>query len=902
MREALGWGVLVLLLSLHPFRAPPAHRPPLKKNTLPPPINKNNSNHIPELKGTWMEEWHQKLHNNTTPDDVPICQAYLAFLEADGDASAYWRVLSDAGVTRERLESFERPVRCEPEWFGPDKKSALVRDFRAYLGILKAVHSGADLQSAAAAVASTSLPEAARPHLGYVLSHIGDAQVLPFVEAAVEARAELAAAEGGRRLAQDRDLLYLDLALEGAVRAAAERGIGGGGDGGGGKAAALMAPLLQNLALSLGDNEEVAYCLKAWQALPTAVRLGGGGRASRDEALLAVAVASRVRRAVAAASDSVVARVSRFSSSLGRAAGCDAWAVDVFAEEVVRGGPLFAVSLALSAVEPGLRAAAELGAWQVISPGDATGRLVHVPGGLSDVQDLVYDEPTVLVVGEVTGEEEVPEGAVAVLTPDAPDVLSHVAVRARNLRVLFATCHDSAPLDELRAAQGSRVHVKTTAAGAVTWSAVAEGGGAAGGPGAAADNNNGSGSSSDGRAPQLSIGEAPKWCGKWALTMDQFLDGVVGAKSKNLAAMRELSREGGPLPADVAAFPPAVTVPFGAFEQALQEPANKAVAAELREAVERVRQLEAAKAGSNHVSAGSSGSGGSMSSSTLSDSEGGTSSNGNGASQTPTASLSSVPAALARCRELAMRVAVPPDLRAELAAALTSSGIPPPENEERWMLAEQALKGVWASKYTERAFLSLRRRGIDFDKHVRMAVCVMRVVPARYAFVLHTTNPSTGDKGEIFGELVKGLGEALVSGAVPGSSLAFAARKPEGGGGAAADGGTLDDPSVLSYPSKSVGMFVRESLIFRSDSNGEDLEGYAGAGLYESLTMDREEIQTVDYSSDPLTADVAFRRDVLSRVAKAGWALEKALGGAQDVEGVVDPEGQVYIVQTRPQV
>ena len=38
-------------------------------------------NRIPEKKGTWMEEWHQKLHNNTTPDDVPICSAYIAFLE-----------------------------------------------------------------------------------------------------------------------------------------------------------------------------------------------------------------------------------------------------------------------------------------------------------------------------------------------------------------------------------------------------------------------------------------------------------------------------------------------------------------------------------------------------------------------------------------------------------------------------------------------------------------------------------------------------------------------------------------------------------------------------------------------------------------------------------------------------
>ena len=46
----------------------------------------------------------------------------------------------------------------------------------------------------------------------------------------------------------------------------------------------------------------------------------------------------------------------------------------------------------------------------------------------------VYEEPTVLVAKRVTGEEEVPEGVVAVLTPDAPDVLSHVSVRARNMK------------------------------------------------------------------------------------------------------------------------------------------------------------------------------------------------------------------------------------------------------------------------------------------------------------------------------------------------------------------------------------------------------------------------------------------------------------------------------------
>lgn len=49
------------------------------------------------------------------------------------------------------------------------------------------------------------------------------------------------------------------------MRQAAERGAGATGFG----AAALMAPLLQNLCLSLGDNEEACFCLKAWQ-------VGGG--------------------------------------------------------------------------------------------------------------------------------------------------------------------------------------------------------------------------------------------------------------------------------------------------------------------------------------------------------------------------------------------------------------------------------------------------------------------------------------------------------------------------------------------------------------------------------------------------------------------------------------------------
>ncbi len=47
-----------------------------------------------------MEEWHQKLHNNTSPDDVIICQALLDYIDAGIDISAYWATLK---VHRARL-------------------------------------------------------------------------------------------------------------------------------------------------------------------------------------------------------------------------------------------------------------------------------------------------------------------------------------------------------------------------------------------------------------------------------------------------------------------------------------------------------------------------------------------------------------------------------------------------------------------------------------------------------------------------------------------------------------------------------------------------------------------------------------------------------------------------------
>lgn len=68
---------------------------------------------IGENNSHFYEQWHQKLHNNTTPDDIGICLATIAYLESN-NMSRYWEVLGQHGITRERLASFERKIVAEP--------------------------------------------------------------------------------------------------------------------------------------------------------------------------------------------------------------------------------------------------------------------------------------------------------------------------------------------------------------------------------------------------------------------------------------------------------------------------------------------------------------------------------------------------------------------------------------------------------------------------------------------------------------------------------------------------------------------------------------------------------------------------------------------------------------------
>jgi len=757
-------------------------------------------NNLKETSGSFVEEWHQKLHNNTTPDDVVICTAYLAFLKSNGDLGRFYQTLEAGGVPRQRLRSFERPIKTDPEFYG-DRKEALIRDFESFLGILKSVHSGTDFESALAA-ARGRLGEGLKQKLDGLLSLRQRGNVKDLVPAVTEAR------EGLREALQaatdeigPRDLLFLDLALEEVLRGLIERQNLSqlGRDG----LVELVHWALRNLSLSV-DSPELAACAGHWAALLARPRDG------QDWALHAKSVADRAGRWIQGFTSDVYQRLQPKAEFLGEAFGVEKWIVALFSEEVIRGGPTFALALLLRYLDPLLRQAAGLGGWQVISPAQVSGR-VRVVERLLDVQAEHFPEATVLIADAVSGNEEIPEGVTAVLTSDTPDLVSHVAVRARNAHVLFATCYEPAEYERLKGLRDRNALVHVTPGGDVKFE-----------EGSAAPFSRGS----QNRAvparfcePRLNNTET------WVIAQDQFAQGIVGGKSTNLNGLR------GRLP-DWIHLPASVALPFGAFEKALADDGNR----ELR------REYEAlvAAAGQNST------------------------------------------AALSRLRALLLKMAAPAGLKEVLPAACQNVGLAPVPWEQAWT----AIRRVWASQWNDRAYLSRRARNVPHDS-LKMAVLIQQVVPADYAFVIHTANPLTGNRAGIFAEVVLGMGETLV-GNYPGRALGFVCHKAD------------LKLQLISYPGKSEGLYGK-GVIFRSDSNGEDLEGFAGAGLYDSFLAEEPEHRLLDYRGEKLVWDQDFRDELLRSIARAGIAVEGILGSPQDIEGAV-VGGQLHIVQTRPQV
>lgn len=773
-----------------------------------------------DCKTGMMEEWHQKLHNNSSPDDVIICEALLNYVRSGFRIDVYWQTLNANGLTKGKLASYDRPIVSEPH-LRTDAKEGLIRDLTAYLRTLKAVHSGVDLESAIETCLGSSvkgrvdsvggLSLKLQDCLNFVKAHIGDENIGPLMEKLLESRIELRPlllTSHGRL----KDLLFLDLALASAVRTTMERGLKDLNFANPPETMFFISLVLENICLSTVNNEDFIYCTKDWYRVCELYTNDG------QWALQTKAVLDRLQLVLSERSQYYQKKIQPSAEYLGNLLGVEKWAIDIFTEELVRAGSAAILSSLIKHFDPIVRKVANVGCWQVISPVEVCGFIVSV-NELITTQSKVYRRPTILIASRVTGNEEIPDGVVAVLTPDMPDVLSHVAIRARNSKVCFATCFDQNILRDLKLKESKAVSIRLKSTNLVISDI--------------SSFNVSQDSFVSFSIPQGVTLKKKPFCGKYAVSVEEFTSEMVGAKSCNTKILR------GRVPSWIK-IPMSVALPFGAFETVLSEDVNKDIANKIAHFMKFVRQGDHSK--------------------------------------------------LQAVRESVLQMNAPLSLTYGLKSKMRSSRMPWPgdEGEERWHHAWQAIKKVWASKWNERAYISCKKAKLNHD-NLCMAVLVQEVICGDYAFVIHTKNPLSGDTSEIYTEIVKGLGETLV-GAYPGRAMSFITKKTN-----------LMSPIVIGYPSKLTGLYCNQSIIFRSDSNGEDLEGYAGAGLYDSEVMDKEEEVVLDYSKDRLIVDKAFQVSLFSKIAEAGKIIEGLYGRPQDIEGVVK-DGIIYVVQTRPQI
>ncbi len=178
-----------------------------------------------------------------------------------------------------------------------------------------------------------------------------------------------------------------------------------------------------------------------------------------------------------------------------------------------------------------------------------------------------------------------------------------------------------------------------------------------------------------------------------------------------------------------------------------------------------------------------------------------------------------------------------------------------------WVLTPEDMahrvRECWGSLYSVESMTYRRKQGFPEDQ-VAMAVVVQQMVDARCAGVMFTRSPLTGDKSVIAIEGAWGLGSAVVSGEV------------------------TPDKWVLG---KITGEISQRDI---SDKHARQVPA-DGGGITE-VENDAE------MRSAPCLTD-----EQLEGLRQVGRKIEKHYGKPQDIEWALDKEGNILLLQSRPE-
>jgi len=496
---------------------------------------------------------------------------------------------------------------------------------------------------------------------------------------------------------------------------------------------------------------------------------------------------------------------------LGRALGVKDHAIKVFSEADIRNHLVFQVSKLVDLCLKKIRSLAALSPWDAIVPGKVSGELVAADGlsGLS----CSNDKPVIALFKKVDGDEEVPAGITGIVLEHEIPLLSHLAVRARQRRIAFAVCEDEGIVSKLKDLAGryvvldvssERVDIDTLADGKKTDRASIR-----------PETRKVPGVVLDTPDALLPLDRVDVTCG--------------GGKACAARRLEELSKIEG----SGFATPHSFVIPFGVMARSLRaapeigqkygalvRELNGLQEAAFKDFLEEMRNMIYTLVVPEEISA-----------------------------------------VIRRNFKKSARLMVRSSSNCEDLEEYAGAGVYSSVANVDPMNIVAAVREVWSSLWTRRAFLGRKNAGIPHEA-AHMAVLIQEMIVPDYSFIVHTVNPVSKNPHEIYAELALGLGETLASGRMPGTPFQLIFDKRTG------------SVSMLSFASFSSALLP-------------DRKG--------GLTQ-----KTLNYSTIDLSIDKLVRTKVGKIIGMVGKFVENAFGLPQDIEGLISGDA-VYLVQSRPQ-
>ena len=593
--------------------------------------------------------------------------------------------------------------------------------------------------------------------------------------------------------------------------------------------------LLSRLINEIGAVYDRPGWEKSLRGLSLAVENVGLGGLSRDECL---AIASELRAWGKAFEPAERLQVLRMKATLDRcrrlaetycalilkwfpqkaeviggALGVSRRAIGLFSESDIRRHPVFQLSKLVTALMKAVRASAGLKPWDTIVPGKVSGRVIFSPT-LPALRDI-HAERVIAILEKVEGDEELPLKIRGIITAHDTPLLSHLAVRARQKRTILAVCEDPELFTVLRSYEGTECLLDASAED-VTLSPAPE----TQAPGRRKEGC----PEGDIEIPEVSFSLAQ---GKLVALEDTVPD-TGGAKAFSVRRLEEISRAGG---ADFA-VPQGVVIPFGVMIDALR-------------ASSLLQEYSALAGGLNSLPPGDCDSALQRLSEMV------------GALRVDEEIVAGILRKFGpKTRLMARSSANCEDVRGLPAAGIFDSIANVPSAD-----AASAIKKVWSSLWSGRALREIKNAGVPPDK-IFMAVLIQEMTVPEFSFIVHTCNPVSGDRNELYIEAAVGMGETLASAATSGSPYRLVYDKRE------------DKVRIVGFASFS-------------DASWPGPKGQTTR-------------KTVDYSRISLSRDATSCTLLGARLGKIGAMVEDIYGYPLDMEGLV-ANNTVFLVQARHQ-